>query len=512
MDTIIIALQVVLAGILLVSSVAKLKDLNGSRKAVQDFGVPALLARPLGLALPVGELALAPLLLFESTARWAALGALGLFLVFIAAIAYNLYLGKQPDCHCFGQLHSAPAGWSTIFRNIALAAAAVVVVGQGGRSIPEWLSHLSDVGQLALVLGGFMIGLGVVHTWLMRDLVRQTRKLVARLENMSLAAPSAGEHPTVDKATHPAAEFNIPDVNGGRLTLQGMLDRGKPVLLLFTDPGCGPCNALLPDLGEWNRRFSSELTIAIISVGSVDDNRAKTSAHGLLFVGLHEWPDVSKPYGVIATPTGVLVDTDGIIRKPNAIGRNEIRELVTRTLDNRPEPTPVHHDGPVEYNADGSIAESVFPDPSRALRLGMSVPRLPLPDLEGNYISIDDFRGERLLLLFWNTDCSFCNRMLPDLKDWEQQPGSNSPKLIVATAGATDAVRELGLQSTVLLDDGLAAISKAFGAPGTPSAVLIDEQALIASEIMIGADAILDFLDEQDNPVDEGITVAADRC
>ena len=505
MDTVVIALQVALAIILTISGSAKLRDLKGSRKAVRDFGVAERLAGPLGTALPAGEVSLAALLLFEPTARWAALGALGLFLIFIAAIGYNLSIGKQPDCHCFGQLHSEPAGWSTIVRNIVFAAAAAVVIGQGGRSIPQWLSDLSDVGQLGLILGGILIGLVAIQTWLMRELVEQNRQVLARLETMSLGVPPAGEKPAADLAPRPAAQFNIPDVNGGRLTLEGTLDHGKPVLLLFTDPRCGPCNALLPDLGEWSRRFKADLTVAVVSAGNVDDNRAKASAHGLTAVGVQEWPDVSTPYGVIATPTAVLVDADGVIRNPNANGRNEIRDLVSRLIDDRDLPGPALHNGPDEYNPDGSIAESLFPDPSRALRPGMPAPRLPLPDLNGNYVSIGDLRGERVLLLFWNTDCSFCNRMLPDIKEWEQETGLASIKLLFASAGTKEALQELGLRSTILMDDGLAAISKAFGAPGTPSAVLVDENAMIASEIMIGADAILDFLDEQTEVVAQAV-------
>jgi len=69
--------------------------------------------------------------------------------------------------------------------------------------------------------------------------------------------------------------------------------------------------------------------------------------------------------------------------------------------------------------------------------------------------------------------------------------------MIFATAGTSDGVRDLGLTSPILLDDGLAGISKAFGAPGTPSAVLVDADGHVASNIIVGGDAILDFLDEQ---------------
>lgn len=501
MTTAIIGLQAGLAVVLAVAGFAKLRDLPGSRQAVRDFGVPKPIAAPLGTALPFVELIIAAMLLFGDTASVAALAAAVLFLAFIIAIGVNLRQGRQPDCHCFGQLHSEPAGWSTIARNGALTLVTVPIVATGGRSPGAWFGDLSTEGQVGVLVGIGILGALAVQARYSQMLVRQNNALLERID--TLAGTVAGD-PVPAAALSLASErarmaydFDVPAVDGGRLTLHGLLKLGKPVLVLFMSPTCGPCNALLPDIGEWSRRFAPDMTIAVISTGSADDNRAKTVAHGIPFVGLQSWPEVSEPYGVIATPTGVLVDPDEYIRQPNANGRNEIRGLVARTIDHSPAPPPAWARGPLDYNTDGSVAESVFPDPSRALAIGAPVPRLPLPDPEGHYISLEDFRGQPFMLLFWNTNCGFCQRLLPDIRDWETEMGDTSPRLVFASAGTPEAVRDLGVRSTVLLDDELAAISKAFGAPGTPSAVLIDAHGRIASDIMIGSDAILDALDGQ---------------
>lgn len=42
---------------------------------------------------------------------------------------------------------------------------------------------------------------------------------------------------------------------------------GRPNLLVFTDPNCGPCQALLPEVGRWQRKLTEELTISLISQG-----------------------------------------------------------------------------------------------------------------------------------------------------------------------------------------------------------------------------------------------------
>src|SRR5215472_6392294 len=117
MSIVLLIARVVLFVVFLVAGIAKLADLAGSRAALRDFGVPARLAEAFGLLLPLAELAVAVALLLPATAWWGALGALALLLLFVGGIGSNLARGRRPDCHCFGQLHSAPAGWPTLLRN-----------------------------------------------------------------------------------------------------------------------------------------------------------------------------------------------------------------------------------------------------------------------------------------------------------------------------------------------------------------------------------------------------------
>src|SRR4051794_31945272 len=106
-----------LAAIFVVAGAAKLVDRGGARKAPVDFGAPQALAGPLATALSLTELAIAGLLLAEDTARWGAAGAVALLAVFSVAIGLALARGSAPDCHCFGQLHSEPAGWKALARS-----------------------------------------------------------------------------------------------------------------------------------------------------------------------------------------------------------------------------------------------------------------------------------------------------------------------------------------------------------------------------------------------------------
>ena len=103
-----------------------------------------------------------------------------------------------------------------------------------------------------------------------------------------------------------------------------------------------------------------------------------------------------------------------------------------------------------------------------------------------------DFRGEKALVLFWNPGCGFCQQILSDLQKWEQDPPEKAPKLFVISAGSKEANEVMDISSPVVLDQQFAA-GRAFGAGGTPSAVLVDEEGKIASEVAVGVPAVLEL-------------------
>ena len=317
---------------------------------MRDFGVPGRLAAPVGALLPLGELAVAVALVPKATAWWGAIGALALLLLFVAGVAVNLARGKRPNCHCFGQLHSGPAGWPTLARNGALAAVAAFVAWRGrddpGESAVAWLGDLSTeerVGAAAALLG---LRLFAALAWAVVRLLRQNGRLLARLDTVEArlaageaalgvgpAAPAAPAAPTEGLPVGtPAPAFSLPGLHGETLTLQALRARGKPVMLAFSDPNCGPCNALLPDLGRWQRDHADRLAIALISRGTPEANRAKSAGHGLAHVLIQENFEVAEAYRAIGTPAAVLVGADGAIGSPVAVGAESVRALVARTI------------------------------------------------------------------------------------------------------------------------------------------------------------------------------------
>jgi thiol-disulfide isomerase/thioredoxin len=500
MDAALLIARLVLAGVFILAGVAKLLDLEGSRKAVIEFGLPAVLASPLALLLPLAELGVAVALIPASSAWLGALGALGLLLLFVVGISVNLARGRKPDCHCFGHLHSAPAGWKTLARNGILAAVAGFVLwagyngGDAGPGALSWLGALSAAQLLALVGGLVVLSLLAGQWWFLVHLLRQNGRLLVRLETLeesigaggSVVAPSPNGSPLHQEAEglpvgSAAPQFSLSGIYGESLTLEALRSSGKTVMALFTDPGCGPCNALLPEVGRWQEEHAHKLTLALISRGAVEENETKAQEHALENVVLQKDWEVSEAYKVRGTPSAVLISPEGKVASPVAGGAEGIRDLLAYAVDQRAQlpmqPHQPQNEGEPCPNC-GKV-HAAAPTMPAAQRVGEPAPEVKLADLEGKIVELEDFEGQETLVLFWNPGCGFCQQMLPEIKQWEEDRPEASPRLLFVSAGAEEANRDMKLSSPVLLDQNFAT-GRAFGASGTPSAVLVDAEGRIA--------------------------------
>jgi peroxiredoxin len=125
-----------------------------------------------------------------------------------------------------------------------------------------------------------------------------------------------------------APDFSLPDLSGKQRTLSEF--RGKRVLLIFSDTGCAPCQALAPALAALHRQHqANNLEVVMISRGGEEINRAKAKEHGLSFPVLlqRRW-EISKEYAIFVTPVGYLIDEHGEIAKNVVVGSEAILQLV----------------------------------------------------------------------------------------------------------------------------------------------------------------------------------------
>jgi len=512
MDGVLLAARLVLAVVFAFAGLAKLTDLAGSRRAVTEFGLPAALSLPVGILLPLAEIAIAVLLIPTRTAWGASIAALALLGIFIIAIAVNLARGRKPDCHCFGQVVSAPIGWSTLVRNAILGAVAAVIVAGGrtnaGTSAVDWLNKLDTAEQVGLGIAIALAALLLAQWGFLLNLLRQNGRLLERMEALensvatlgtgfpvgqTAAAPMAPPQPVFGLPVGtPAPPFVLSGLYGETMTLDSLRAQDKPVLVIFTDPGCGPCGELLPEIGRWQREYESRLTVALISRGAADANRAKTAEHGIRNVLLQSDDEVAQAYQSPGTPSAVMIQADGNVGSPASPGVDGIRQLVTGLMGAPApvgQPVPLLDEMPTPLPAAGGGNGSEPVAPPATVRVGEMPPAIVLKDVDNRAVDLSQLRGETTLLLFWNLGCGFCQQMLPDLKEWEKNKPEGAPRVILVSSGSVEDNRAMALKSTVLLDQNFQA-GQAFGAQGTPMGIMIDANGHIASEVAAGAPGV----------------------
>lgn len=320
MPLITVLLRLALSAIFAAAGVTKLRDQPGTQTAVKNFGAPESVAPPIAILLPIAELLTAVGLLLANTAGAAALAGLILLTAFIVAISINLARGNTHDCHCFGQLYSRPLGWPTLLRNIVFAAGAAFVFWQStiaaSPGIVATLAALS-FNQLLWVIGVVLFAAAVL-VYALRNRKAANFKTPARPQGLPLNSV--------------APPFELNAYQGGTVSLAQLLSHGKPVLLIFTNPTCGPCVALFGEIKEWQQTHSDHLTIGLISFGTIKENFVNVARNQLGQLLLQKEREVAELYGANVTPTAVVVSTEGRIASPLAAGADEIRELLTTEL------------------------------------------------------------------------------------------------------------------------------------------------------------------------------------
>ena len=456
-----LAARLVLAGVFAVAACAKLGDRRGTREAVVSFGAPETLAAPLALLLPAAELAAAALLLPAGSARSGLVLSLGLLVLFTGALALSLARGRTPECHCFGRLHSEPASWRTLLRNVGLAGvAAFGLAANGERSAVAWVGRLAGEEAMLLAIGLGMLMLVAAGGVAFVTLLRSYGKVLVRLERIEHQLAARGIEleeleANVELGLEPGSA--APVFAG----LDELLAPGLPVALLFTSPHCGPCKTLMPRAAAWQREHAAALTVAFAVGGPADAARAEAAELGLEHVVLDERLEIYDAYLANGTPSAVLISPDGRIASGLAAGPDWIEQLVARAL---------------------------LPEPG--LAVGAEPPDLEVLSLDGGSVALSDLRGRETLLLFWNPDCGYCRAMHADLLEWERAADEDDPRLVIVSSGDPDRTRADGFDSLVLIDSDFA-VGGAFAAGGTPTAVLLGADGRVASPLASGADAVL---------------------
>jgi len=335
-----------------------------------------------------------------------------------------------------------------------------------------------------------LLVVAVVAAWsLILQLLRQQGRLLLRLEALEQGAalpPGAAANgaPQRPEGIAPATEFpsfRLPDLAGRDVALEDL--RGRRVLLVHWDPRCGFCGKIAPDLATLQgdlRKRNTELVL--VSYRDPDENRLFAEERGLdCAVLLQRDAETIAGFARMGTPVAYLLDERGRVAKPVAVGANEVPELAEHAAGKRKRLT-----------SERSLAESRIE--REGLRPGTPAPAFSLPDLAGRTISLDDYRGRGVLLVFSDPHCGPCNHLGPDLARLHEDHGDNGVAFLMVSRGGVDENRrkaeEHGIDFPVVIQPGWK-LSKEYGIFATPVAFLIDEHGVIAREVARGAPEIV---------------------
>jgi methylamine dehydrogenase accessory protein MauD len=162
-----------------------------------------------------------------------------------------------------------------------------------------WLAVLF----LAFLLVGALRALGLL-SWRLEQLEATTPKRLGR-----------------DGLKHgkKAPDFTLPNVEGTEVSLHDFA--GRKILLVFTQSGCSPCKAIVPEL---NRLERGDTQVVVINNGDPEATRKWSAEVSASFPVLAQDKfSISKKYEVFATPFAFLIDEHGIIASKGIINNRQ---------------------------------------------------------------------------------------------------------------------------------------------------------------------------------------------
>jgi peroxiredoxin len=262
-------------------------------------------------------------------------------------------------------------------------------------------------------------------------------------------------------------------------------------LLIFFNPRCGFCTQMAPDLAALPVDRSGDAPLPLlVTTGEAEENRKLVKEHGLRCpVLLQEQMEVASRYQAHGTPMGYMIDEQGHIASELAVGSQALLALAA----GQTRAAAVPAQGRQEPKGNRSLANSKLK--RHGLPAGTPAPPWRLPTLDGGELSLEAYRGRRVLLVFSDPQCGPCDQLVPQLEQLHRRR-PEVPVLMVSRGegGANRAkVAEHGLTFPVVLQKQWE-LSRAYGMFATPIAYLIDEDGVIAGEVAVGVEPILSLL------------------
>ncbi|WP_409254026.1 TlpA family protein disulfide reductase [Bacillus sp. SCS-153A] len=124
-----------------------------------------------------------------------------------------------------------------------------------------------------------------------------------------------------------------------------------------------------------------------------------------------------------------------------------------------------------------STTEGELPDRLPGPKIGTLAPDFTLPTLSGDSVSLDDFKGKKVLINFWAAWCTPCTQELPALEAFNK--ANDEIEVISINIDpedhAEEFARETGITFPVLLDKD-DKVNDDYQVISIPTTMLIDEK------------------------------------
>jgi peroxiredoxin len=352
-----------------------------------------------------------------------------------------------------------------------------------------------------------VLGIVLVSVWavlfVLYLVVKQQGRLLLRLDGIEeqLGMPDPRAQRPVAEPQGLAVGTPFPSFTMSHLLTEQEIRledfRGKRLLLVNWSPQCGFCDMIAGDLAKLKPELQKQnVELLFLAHGDAEKNRALAEEHGLKYpIVLIEEGKAPEPFQSLGTPSAYLLDQHGKVARPLAVGADAVPRLAQEAAGVKVEAKEGGSKGQKETKrlpGERSLAESKIE--RNGLKPGTLAPLFTLPDVYGKPVSLESYRGKRVLLVFSDPHCGPCQQLAPELARIHREHLRNNLAVIMVGRGDVEENRRKAEEHRgefpVVIQEKWK-LSKEYGMFATPAGYLIDENGVIARSVAQGTDAIL---------------------
>lgn len=131
------------------------------------------------------------------------------------------------------------------------------------------------------------------------------------------------------------------------------------------------------------------------------------------------------------------------------------------------------------------IPETPAKPATQDIEVGQLAPDFTLKNLQGEEVSLSDFKGKIVMINFWATWCKWCDIEMPDM----QKLSSENDDLVVLAVDVEEDIKDVeayikkgGYDFNVVLDsDG--SVSKTYLVNGLPNSYFVDKEGILLGKV-----------------------------